>query len=519
MLSVPKFPALLAVFTIVSFASRAQTSGPSVPASVEAAGVAQTSSAAHPAEATHPADVTDPSTDPTPGSPETVSQVRIVRLSEIRGAAQLDRNLGRGFEPAFANIPIVQGSKLRTEAGLAEVEFEDNSTLRLTPDSAVEFLELGRSANGQTITACKVLKGMVYVTLGSHPGVFSVRAGASTLTPSPKSHLRLDMGDASTTVAVMEGSVDVNGASGSTTVPKKRTLTLTSGEQPVMVAASKIEPTSYDEWDKQGNAYQSRYANSAFAGSGMGFGSSDLNYYGGFSDLAGCGSVWRPYFANAAWDPYGAGTWALYPGAGYSFISPYPWGWLPFHSGAWQQCGAAGWGWNPAGYSGAWRGLNNVASLPNGGKIVHAPVKPPVGHASMVSVGTGSAETSRLTSPGTFTFKQNSAGLGVPRDVFGKLAHTSQAVERHGSANTEAAVGFMAAPATGRQGSPSGAIAVITRPSAANSYSQAGSPEMGNSGLSRSTSSASTSASVHSVSSSSMGGGSHSGGAGGGGHK
>ena len=70
------------------------------------------------------------------------SQVRIVRLSDATGEVQMDRNTGRGFEPALLNLPVTQGVRLRTGAGFAEVEFEDNSTLRLTPNTIVEFPQL-----------------------------------------------------------------------------------------------------------------------------------------------------------------------------------------------------------------------------------------------------------------------------------------------------------------------------------------------------------------------------------------
>src|SRR5277367_3450103 len=70
------------------------------------------------------------------------SKVRIVRLSEVKGAVQLDRNTGRGFEEAMPNLPIVEQARLQTAQGVAEVEFEDNSTLRIAPDSLVEFSQL-----------------------------------------------------------------------------------------------------------------------------------------------------------------------------------------------------------------------------------------------------------------------------------------------------------------------------------------------------------------------------------------
>src|SRR5271170_3539633 len=57
------------------------------------------------------------------------SHVRIVRLSDVKGTLSMDRNTGTGFEATMPNMPVVQGQKLRTADGYAEVEFEDNSTL------------------------------------------------------------------------------------------------------------------------------------------------------------------------------------------------------------------------------------------------------------------------------------------------------------------------------------------------------------------------------------------------------
>ena len=56
------------------------------------------------------------------------SHVRIVRLSDVKGTLALDRKTGLGFEQTMQNMPIVEGEKLKTEDGYAEVEFEDNTT-------------------------------------------------------------------------------------------------------------------------------------------------------------------------------------------------------------------------------------------------------------------------------------------------------------------------------------------------------------------------------------------------------
>src|SRR5450756_1424713 len=79
------------------------------------------------------------------------SRVRIVRLSDVRGAVKLDRRTRQGFEPSIQNMPIVEGMRLATEGGSAEVEFEDDSTVRATPDTLIEFPRLVLEASGGTV--------------------------------------------------------------------------------------------------------------------------------------------------------------------------------------------------------------------------------------------------------------------------------------------------------------------------------------------------------------------------------
>src|SRR3981189_680205 len=68
------------------------------------------------------------------------SKARIVRLSQVQGTVQIDRAAGDGFDKAFINLPVIEGSKLKTgKDGRAEVEFEDGSALRLASVKKVAF--------------------------------------------------------------------------------------------------------------------------------------------------------------------------------------------------------------------------------------------------------------------------------------------------------------------------------------------------------------------------------------------
>jgi hypothetical protein len=394
------------------------------------------------------------------------SHVRIVRLSDVKGTLSLDRKTGLGFEQTMQNMPIVEGEKLKTDDGYAEVEFEDNTTMRLAPNSQVDFSLLALRSSGVKASTMTVVKGTVYVDTESTKGnEFLLVAGDTKVTVTPSTHLRMEVNESRTVVSVFNGSVDVQHGAETTTVGKKQSWTL-SGDQATM--AKKVQGEPYDDWDKESIDYHKRYAaaNAALAG-GNSFGLSDLNYYGSFINAPGYGTFWQPYFVGAGWSPYANGLWAFYPGAGYSWVSPYPWGWLPYHSGTWTQVPGYGWGWQPGS---TFNGLNNVptngtiatgtvptGSVPaNGASTMHSPLRTAVAPAAPVPTG-GTRESlvmtnarpivySRQDQSGNFVFQKDSAGLGVPRGSLGSLNHVNNDVGRHGSASMPVyATGFSGA--------------------------------------------------------------------------
>jgi FecR protein len=383
------------------------------------------------------------------------SHVRIVRLSDVKGNLALDRKTGLGFEQTMQNMPIVEGEKLKTEDGYAEVEFEDNTTMRLAPNSQVDFSLLALRASGVKASTMTVVQGTVYAsTEGTKGNEFLLVAGDTKVTVAPSTHLRMEVNEARTVVSVFNGSAEVQHGAETSTVGKKQSLTLDADQ---MTMAKKIQGAPYDEWDKESLDYHKRYAaaNAAVAG-GNAYGLSDLNYYGSFINAGGA-SFWQPYFVGAGWSPYANGVWAFYPGAGYSWVSPYPWGWLPYHSGTWSYFTGYGWGWQPGG---SWNGLNNVGTngtvatgtMPTGagpvkatgGSTMHAPLRP--ASPPPAPAATGAAQSlvmsnekpivfSRQDQSGNFVFQKDSAGLGVPRGSLGNLNHVANDVGKHGSAS------------------------------------------------------------------------------------
>ena len=391
------------------------------------------------------------------------SKVRIVRLSEVKGEVQLDRLTGKGFEGAMANLPVTEGARLKTGDGVAEVEFEDNSTLRVAQNSLVEFPRLEMLPSGAKTSSVNLLQGSVYVNLLNTKGnEFSVKFGLQTVNLPPDSHIRLQLTPTEANLAVMHGEVAVEESSGTTIVGKNKTATFSAGQSEPMIAKSVVEQP-LDSWDHDAVQYHKSYANAtSFGNSPYSYGINDMNYYGSFSNAGGCGSMWRPYFTSASWDPFGNGAFAYYPSAGYSWVSPYPWGWTPYHYGSWSYCQGTGWGWQPGG---AWMGLANYNS-PGG---FNHPLKPSHAPSSaeptLVQVNHQPLAPSGLKGSDTFVFRKDSAGLGVPRGSLGKLNSFSGEAVQHGMATTSVYSGARGAGdgEHGNSENPSAAISASPR--------------------------------------------------------
>ncbi len=356
--------------------------------------------------------------------------VRIVRLSAVRGKVELDRGTGRGFEPGFMNLPIVQGSRLRTVGlGWAEVEFEDGGSARITPDTQLAFTALSRGPQGQLRNELRLSSGTLHVSRmkGDNSDLVILAGGRKFLLP-PSSHARLDVYPAGSELVVVHGSVRVEDETGATTlVDRKQALKFDGRDGTQQLVHAKGEaPGLYDRWDAQA----AEYHNHLVGGGGLGslYGGRDLQYYGDFQNEDGCGRVWQPYLAGAGFDPAASGVWAWYPGAGYAFVSPYAWGWTTFNSGEWVSCGANGWGWRP----GAWRGLKNhpiVEPIHGPGHHPRPLSEPAAGKPTVVNAGEHELVRSQVIVEGASRFAPGSGGLGIPRGSVENLKQISRAVE------------------------------------------------------------------------------------------
>jgi hypothetical protein len=385
------------------------------------------------------------------------SQARIVRLSDVQGSVQINKNTGLGFENAFLNLPITQGTQVRThDRGRAEIEFEDGSTLRLAPNTIVQFSTLGLSDSGQRISVINLVDGMAYVNwLGKSGDEFSLNFSREKAALDHAAHFRVETSTQAASLAVFKGDVDVEGPNGKVTVEKKKTAKFDGADDDKYIVANKVAEAPLDSWDKEASAYHDQYAKNN--STPFGYGVSDLNYYGAYSNVPGYGMMWQPYFTGVGWDPFMNGAWSSYPGYGYMFASAYPWGWMPFHYGNWMFIPAMGWMWQPGGW-------NSFSAMPlYAGTLpanFHALVAPAAGTLKTVVVGRVASGSAMASS--RLVVNAGSAGLGIERGSIENLHQLSHQVTKSGFAEVQPGPQFAAtsprAPAFTSLGEPQGTM-------------------------------------------------------------
>ncbi len=327
------------------------------------------------------------------------SNARITRLSYTEGDVRLDRGDGRGFELAVMNMPVAHGNRVWTRNdALAEVEFEDGDTIRLTPETLVILHELSLRSNGTRVSLVELQEGEAYFNLRrDDDNDFRIMVPGGELGLRKSSRLRVSVRGKQLDVAVLKGEVELVGSGERMVVKKGETLNIDPNDPERYFLSRNVDSSSYDEWNKDRESYRDRYANNynygSYGGSSYGgyspyysYGLSDLNYYGGYFNHPSYGWLWRPYYVNYGWSPFDHGAWVYYPGYGYVWVSAYPWGWIPYRYGSWYYVGGYGWCWRRGHSWDRWSSHTRVHYAP---RHFRQPIVPQHKSTGIVNVGRG----------------------------------------------------------------------------------------------------------------------------------
>ncbi len=305
---------------------------------------------------------------------------RAVRLSYVEGDVHLFQGNQALTDQALANTPLFEGARIETGSdGRAEIQFEDGSVARVSPQSALTISVLkGLSANGERDAELLLSRGLGYFELqgDSDSNHIKVRFGDTEVNASGFTVLRINADKSPGELAVFSGNAHIEGGA-------SPTLDLHGGESVALNAndpnsynlAETIEPDSWDAWNSDrdqdlSNAAADRTAATQEQPDNQNPAWSDLDANGNWYNVPDQGYVWSPNEAsNPGFDPYDNGYWMNEPGYGYTWISGYPWGYLPYSCGAWNWYSSFGWGWAPGMCNPWWGGY--------GGWVVNIGIAPP----------------------------------------------------------------------------------------------------------------------------------------------
>jgi hypothetical protein len=337
-------------------------------------------------DATPPPPPPDQSAAPAEAPGQT--QIRAVRISDVEGKVQVFEGNEVAFDQAEPNMPAVEGMRLVTgDNGRFEIEFEDGSVARVTPDSSIRLTQLRRNGDGSTVTQIDALTGLSYYELNGQGGDYSVHFGPNTATPVKSAVFRVGLDSAPSTVAVMHGAVHIDDNLGlSMDIHPSQTFQADLQQPGEFTIAQSVTADSWDQWNSDRDESLAKLeTNQSMARASSGNPDNpawnDLDYYGNWYNLPGYGQAWAPSGVSANWDPFGVGAWGYYQGAGYTWISGYPWGWWPYHCGAWDFMSGFGWMWFPGNcgygfYGDGWYPYSTVWNTPPG---YVPPARPRVG--------------------------------------------------------------------------------------------------------------------------------------------
>jgi hypothetical protein len=330
---------------------------------------------------------------------EAQSETPVVRLSYVQGKVSIEQGEQTQFDQAQANMPLLAGYTLATGAdGQAEIEFTDGSVARLTPQSRIRLVQLAAKGTGAETTEVELISGLGYFELNTRNGQqYRLHFKDAVANPEQNSIFRIDL-DNSPELAVFAGTVHAKVDGGfDQSIEHGTMLQLATDESSGVQLSSRLRQETWDQWNQDRDdqiARQAEQQTGARASSGAqnAPGWDDLDYDGNWYPMEGYGNVWVPNNEPAGWDPYGSGYWANYPTWGYTWVSAYPWGWLPYRCGAWNYWdGGFGWGWIPGQCGLGWQTAIIVWNKPFGYRPPARPLPPrpiPGGHAGPASTPT-----------------------------------------------------------------------------------------------------------------------------------
>jgi hypothetical protein len=279
------------------------------------------------------------------------------RLNFVNGSVYVQRASDQGFEKGEINLALVQGDKIGTEIGQAEIHFGHRNYLRLDNNTKVEFAVL--PTEGEERIKIHLTEGSIYFRVSQ----LALDKGIEVHTPDASFYI-LEEGlyrfevkpEGESQVFVREGSLEAAAEEGSVLVREKQTVSAVDGRLLNDPESDYARGDAFDEWNGSRDAQLSERSERQYLPSEMGDYEEELDQNGQWVYERPYGNVWVPNVSTYDdWRPYYYGRWVWYPIIGWTWVSSESWGWPVYHYGRWNWRFGLGWYWIPRSHWGpAW---------------------------------------------------------------------------------------------------------------------------------------------------------------------
>ncbi len=277
------------------------------------------------------------------------------RLSYVNGDVYIQRTGDLGYEEGVVNLVLIEGDKLGTREGRAEVHFGRKNYLRINSHTQVDFVSLPKRGDNQI--RLHLLSGEVFLRVNSleREKDFEIHTPDASfyILEEGLYYLRV-VENRESEFSVYEGTAEAAGAETSLMVQSQERVVAREGEIQADPATSYgTFGDSFADWNRSRETRYVQAQTRRYLPEEMYEYEEELADNGRWVYERPYGYVWVPtMYHYHDWRPYYYGRWVWYPILGWNWVSYEPWGWCVYHYGRWHWRIGLGWYWIPTRYWG-----------------------------------------------------------------------------------------------------------------------------------------------------------------------
>ncbi len=277
------------------------------------------------------------------------------RLSYVNGDVYIQRAGDQGFEEGVVNLVLVEGDKLGTREGRAEIHFGRKNYLRINHDTQVDLISLPE--RGDDSIKLHLLSGEIYLRVNylESEKDFEIHTPDASFYILEEGLYYVNVNEnRETKFTVHQGTAEAAGEEDSLLIRSRESVVATDGYiQPDPVSSPGYYEDNFADWNRSRDARYSRVSTRRYLPEELYEYEAELADNGRWVYERSYGYVWVPtVYHYHDWRPYYYGRWVWYPIIGWNWVSYEPWGWSVYHYGRWHWRIGLGWYWIPTRYWG-----------------------------------------------------------------------------------------------------------------------------------------------------------------------